>query len=158
MRLILAIFCLLAGTVFGLYRSAELKRRERLLAEIIQLLENMAVQIRYRALPLSELFNELQGSEFLERVGANCVRPKWREAWNAAAADFPELIEERDILVSIGNSLGSSDTAGQVAMLELNKELLTSRLAEASDTATKKGAMYRSVGVLAGLGLAIIIV
>ena len=147
------------GTAFGLYRSAELKRREKLLAEIIQLLENMAVQIRYRALPLGELFSELQGGIFLQHVGANIIRPlNHREAWNAAVAEFPELVEERDILISIGNSLGSSDTAGQVAMLELNKELLTARLAEAAEAATKKGAMYRSVGVLSGLGLAIIIV
>jgi stage III sporulation protein AB len=159
MRLILAIFCLLAGTAFGLYHSAELKRREKLLAEIIQLLENMAVQIRYRALPLGELFSELKGGEFLKAVGANIIHPlNHREAWNAAVAEFPELVEERDILISIGNSLGSSDTAGQVAMLELNKELLRARLAEASEAATKKGAMYRSVGVLSGLGLAIIVV
>jgi stage III sporulation protein AB len=158
MRLILAVFCLLAGTVIGLYRSAELKRRELLLAEIVQLLEKMAVQIRYRALPLGELFESLDGGEFLKTVEANAARLNRRDAWNSAAASFPELTEERDILVSIGNSLGNSDTAGQTAMLELNKELLTSRLAEAADAVTRKGAMYRSVGILTGLGIAIIIV
>jgi stage III sporulation protein AB len=146
------------GTGFGLYRSAELKRRERLLAEIIQLLENMAVQIRYRAVPLGELFESLNGGEFLARVGENCVGTlNYREAWNTAVSEFPELEAERDILLSVGNSLGSSDTAGQVAMLELNKELLTVRLAEAAETASRKGAMYRSVGFLSGLGAAIIV-
>lgn len=117
----------------------------------------MAVQIRYRALPLGELFETLNGGLFLGAVLENADINK-REAWNAAADEFPALKEEREILLSIGNSLGSSDTAGQIAMLELNKELLASRLAEASDAAARKSAMYRSVGILAGLGLAIIVV
>lgn len=156
------MFCLLAGTLGGLYRSAELKRRERLLAELIRLLESMAVQIRYRALPLAELFAELSvtvDSEFLQlTIDNGKLTMNWREAWNKTVSEFPELTGERDILVAVGNSLGNSDTAGQLAMLELNKELLTARLAEAADTASRKGTMYRSVGVLSGLGLAIIVV
>jgi len=143
-----------------LHRSAGLKRRETLLLEITQLLESMAVQIRYRALPLAELFGALNGGEFLEHVGAGFhARPdiNYREAWNEAVNFFPELSEEREILLSVGNSLGGSDTAGQIAMLELNKNLLQTRLGAASETAQKKGAMYRSVGLLTGLGLAIMV-
>jgi len=117
----------------------------------------MAVQIRYRALPLGELFGALCGGEFLDAVTESAALNK-REAWSAAADKFPALKEEREILMSIGSSLGNSDAAGQAAMLELNKELLSARLAEAADAAARKGAMYRSVGVLSGLGLAIIIV
>jgi len=132
-----------------------------LLLEITQLLESMAVQIRYRALPLAELFGALNGSEFLETVGAGFhARPNinYRDAWNNAVDSFSELAEEREILLSIGNSLGGSDVSGQIAMLELNKELLQKRLGAASETAQKKGAMYRSVGLLTGLGLAIMVI
>jgi len=119
----------------------------------------MAVQIRYRALPLGELFSELQGGEFLQLIMNNeQLTMNWREKWAEAVDSFPTLKGEREILLSIGNSLGNSDSAGQIAMLELNKELLSARLVEASDAASRKGAMYRSVGVLSGLGLAIIVV
>jgi stage III sporulation protein AB len=119
----------------------------------------MAVQIRYRALPLGELFASLQGGEFLQLImNKEQGTMNWREKWNAAIDELPVLKEDREILLSVGSSLGNSDTAGQLAMLELNKELLAGRLAEASDAAARKGAMYRSVGILSGLGLAIIVV
>jgi stage III sporulation protein AB len=119
----------------------------------------MAVQIRYRALPLGELFGSLQGGEFLQLIMNNEQGiMNWREKWCEAANELFKLEEDREILLSVGSSLGNSDTAGQTAMLELNRELLAGRLAEASEAAARKGAMYRSVGMLAGLGLAIIVV
>jgi len=143
----------------GLYRSAELKKRERLLSEIIHLLEQMAVQVRYRSLPLGELFVHFENNIYIGRVLEKAKEQNWRDAWNTAAKCFSELhSEDIKILINIGNALGGSDTAGQVAMLELNKNLLTARLKEASESTAKKGAMYRSVGFFSGLGLAIIVI
>lgn len=83
----------------------------------------------------------------------------WRGAWNEAADGFSELGDgDVELLMGVGNSLGNSDTAGQIAMLELNSELLKARFAEAAEEASRKGAMYRSVGLLTGLGLAIIVI
>jgi stage III sporulation protein AB len=160
--MVFAVFCVMAGAIFGLYRSAELKRRERLLTELTGLLESMAMQIRYRALPLGELFAALKGGgEFMNAVGAHTAHPSAmnpREAWNKAVTGLFANEEDRDILCAVGNALGGSDTAGQLAMLELNKELLTARLHEASEQSARTGKMYRSVGLLTGLGLAIIII
>ena len=165
MRVIFAVLCLLAGTAAGLYRSAMLKKRERLLAEIIGLLEQMSVQIKYRAPLLGELFmhfNESSAeaaSKFIREVLTRGNDLNWRGAWNEAADSFAELNDgDVEILTSIGNSLGNSDADGQTAMLELNRKLLELRLTEASENAAKKGAMYRSVGVLTGLGLAIVVI
>lgn len=163
-RMIFAIVCVMAGTVIGLYRSAELKKRERLLSEMVRLLEKMSVQIRYRALPLGDLFDTLKGDDFINAVleqskSETVQNPNWHDAWNNAVNGFPELDEgDKELLKSVGNSLGGSDTAGQTAMLELNRELLANRLRGASENFSKKGAMYRSVGLLTGLGLAVIII
>lgn len=163
MRIVLAIFFIIAGTAAGLYRSAELKKREILLAELLRLLEKMSAQIRYRALPLGDLFTELDsagGGKFINKVAEyanNGVNR--RGAWNEAVCDFGELDPgDREILLSVGNSLGGSDIAGQLSMLELSGELLAVRQREAAETSSRKGAVYRSVGLLAGLGLAIIVI
>ena len=160
MRVALAIFFITAGTAAGLYRSAELKKREALLSEIIRLLEKMAVQIRYRALPLGELFAEVNAGRFIEKVNRyNGSGVNWRGAWNEAVCDFSELTaEDREILLAVGNSLGQSDAEGQISMLEQERQLLCAHLKEAAESSAKKGAMYRSVGLLAGLGLAIIVI
>ena len=124
----------------------------------------MSAQIRYRALPLGDLFTELDsaggGGKFISKVAEyanNGVNR--RGAWNEAVCDFGELDPgDREILLSVGNSLGGSDIAGQLSMLELSGELLAVRQREAAETSSRKGAVYRSVGLLAGLGLAIIVI
>jgi stage III sporulation protein AB len=126
----------------------------------VGLLESMAVQIRYRELPLGDLFGVLSGGAFLQRTIDNSgfTMNNWRSAWNAAADELFTVDGDREILLSIGNALGGSDTAGQIAMLELNRELLQARLREAAEMSARKGAMYRSVGLLTGLGLAVIVI
>jgi len=127
--------------------------------EIMGLLEGMATQIRYRALPLGELFGVVKSDgEFIAAVTDKAAYQNWRGAWNAAAESFPELTDgDKEVLFAVGNALGGSDTAGQVAMLELNRELLSARLRDAAQNYSKKGIMYRSVGILSGLGLGIMV-
>jgi len=119
----------------------------------------MAVQIRYRALPLGELFEYYKDNRFIAAVLERAEGQNWRGAWNEAADGFPELNDgDVELLTAIGNALGTTDTAGQTAMLELHQNLLMTRLTEAAEASGRKGAMYRSVGVLTGLGLAIIVI
>jgi len=149
-----------AGAGIGLFRSAGLKKRERLLSEMIGLFENMAVQIRYRALPLQDLFNLYNNNEFILMVNNQMqISRNVRTAWKDAVCAFPEFDDgDKELLISVGGLLGNSDTDGQVAMLEMNKNLLGARLKEASENLVKKGAMYRSVGFLSGLALAVIVI
>jgi stage III sporulation protein AB len=122
----------------------------------------MAVQIKYRALPLRDLFSELSrtaGGSFLQLTMYYVqFTTNYREAWNKAASELFTVDEDRELLTSIGSSLGSSDTAGQAAMLERSRELLSARLREAAEISAKKGSMYRSVGLLTGLGIAIVVI
>ncbi|MCL2108462.1 MAG: stage III sporulation protein AB [Oscillospiraceae bacterium] len=161
MRVFLAVFFVIAGTAAGLAQGAKLKRREQLLSEVIRLLENLAVQIRYRALPLGEFFagSVSSNGRFTERITAHINSGvNWRGAWSEAVCDFAELDDgDREILAEVGSCLGGSDAAGQISMLELNKELLTARLKEATADSAKKAAMYRSVGLLSGLAIGIMV-
>ena len=131
--------------------------REESLRELTQVFREMALLIRYRALPVKELFFELSRYEFIRRVA------EWgetgRENWAAAADELSELGEqERGIVKSIGLSLGTSDIGGQLSMLEVNSQLLAKYVDEAHEQYMKKGKLYRSFGILAGLLAAILII
>lgn len=117
----------------------------------------MALLIRYRALPVKELFQELSRYEFIQRVS------EWggagRENWVSVANELTELEEsERGIVKSIGLSLGTSDINGQLSMLEMNSQLLAKQIEIAHEQYMKKGRLYRSVGILAGLFVAILVI
>ena len=51
-----------------------------------------------------------------------------------------------------------ADTDGQLSMLEMSKSLLQSRLEQAREDYSKKGRMYRSTGVLLGIGAAVTLI
>lgn len=131
------------------------------MAELVMLLDELMVQIRYRGDTIGVLLGECAaGSDFarlvLEETGDG---GDFRRGWRLAAESLLELsAEDREQVKNIGFRLGTTDAQGQISMLEMNKLILTRRANEAAAENAKKGRMYRSVGVLAGLGLAVMII
>jgi hypothetical protein len=147
----------------------------------------MALLIRCGALPVNELLNALSGYSFIKEVNiirneayivsheANKTNPgescsenlsgfdkpentDFRKDWFKAADRLYELEEsERSIIKSIGSFLGGSDIQGQLSMLEINSELLKRNGNEAREQYLKKGKLYRTFGLLAGLFAAVMI-
>jgi len=130
--------------------------REDSLRELTRVLQEMSLLIRHRALPVSDLFTEMSRYEFITKVGSAC---DFRDGWAKAADGLDELHEsERAIVRSVGMALGTSDVQGQISMLEVNARLLSQHGDEAHEEYRVKGKMYRSIGILAGLFMAILII
>jgi len=104
------------------------------------------------------LFTELSRYEFIRNVNKS-GSADFRRDWVVAAEHLTELEEaERSIIKSIGLSLGTSDIEGQLSMLEVNSQLLSDYGDEAHEQYMKKGKLYRTFGVLAGMFMAILII
>lgn len=113
----------------------------------------MALLIQYRALPVKDLFRELSHYEFIRKVSE-----LGRENRVTVINELTELEDsERSIVKSVMGALGTSDISAQLSMLEVNARLLEKQAEEAREQYAKKGKLYRSVGVLAGLFAAILI-
>jgi len=161
LKIITALFSIVAGTAAGLYFSYRLKKREESLNELTRALQEMALLIRYRTLPVNELFTELSRYEFIRNVGevSKTDGTDFRRGWVTATDQLAELENgERSIIKSVGLSLGTSDVEGQLSMLEVNAKLLEKYGNEAREQYMKKGKLYRSFGVLAGIFIAILII
>jgi len=118
----------------------------------------MTLLIRYRALPVKELFAELSRYDFIKTVEVS-ESGDFRESWGVAADSLTELdVGDRGIVKAVGLSLGNSDIEGQLSMLEANAALLKSNADQAAELYLKKGKMYRSFGMLGGLLTAIMII
>jgi stage III sporulation protein AB len=104
------------------------------------------------------LFTELARYEFIANV-SDFVGADFRGKWIIAADELTELSEnERAIVKSVGLSLGTSDIQGQLSMLDVNVQLLDKHCEQAGEQYIKKGKLYRSVGVLTGVLLAILLI
>lgn len=137
-----------------------------LLTLVGQMLEELSVQIRFRAATVYELLDYLSESvgelEFLCFARAElaagesfyCAWEKGLSLWqNTALHD-----EDRALLLSIGAKLGDSDVEGQLSTIELHKQHLSALLLIATEQRQKKGKLYRSMGVLGGVFIAIMLI
>ena len=135
----------------------------------IVMIEELSLQIRYRALPVYELASALESSKGLEPLRFIGTLSEHIEnerdfsiAWSNAidsSKDQTSLKEDDiKILISVGNELGKSDIDGQISTLSLYRDMLSRSLKSAIEEKHNKGKMYRNLGALIGVGIAIILI
>lgn len=162
MNILAAITAFILCTAYGMIRCTDLKKRSRLLSELKRLTVDFAVAIRFTSPTLDELAESCCGvfGDLLRCCRKNA--PDIRSAWAEAATQLSQCSfcgrEESEILFSLGRELGTCPTQGQLSLLELHETRLNSLCAQAEQAAHSKGKLYRSVGMLLGAGMAILII
>ena len=162
MKLLGAALLLGAGTLCGCSAAQQLDRRVQRLRLLRSLLLSMISELRsvlplipalLRTLAAQPAYADLH---FLQAAAADAEQFPvcWR---NAVSNDKKLPQDERSILQRVGEILGSCALEGQLAALELCLERITDMQREAEQCAAKKGSLYRSMGVLAGMFAVILI-
>ncbi len=157
MRLAAAALILLCCALEGARRSFSLKKRVDFLEEIVTMLTDFAIEIRFRAPTLDELLRKQTGA-FARAVETQTESGfDVREAWERACCTFSQKQEETALLRELGRSFGGSDSEGQLQLLELYTERF-SRLRESAEAEySRKGKALVRVGVLCGAAGAVLV-
>jgi stage III sporulation protein AB len=83
------------------------------------------------------------------------------DAWSSSIEQLKEVLslqrEDLDILQRFGDQLGSSDKEGQIKFIKLTLMQLHEEESKARELREKYERMYHSLGLLAGIALAIIL-
>ncbi len=79
----------------------------------------------------------------------------WRKSVNSDNTDICK--DTTEIIVNLSETLGRCDLDSQLAALEYGIVILESRLQDAREYAAKHKKLYRALGVLSGLAIAILI-
>lgn len=162
-----ALIC--ATSLIGFSMAADCSKRPRTLRELQALLQMLENEISYLSNLLSEAFYRIyEGSkseaavlfkaaaENLESSGVTAD-----QAWEDAVEDnFSKLSlnkEDKAVLVSFGKMLGNSDLEGQLNNIKLITSQLKLQELKAEEMKRKNEKMYRSLGVLSGLAIAILL-
>ena len=127
--------------------------------------EEMSTLIRYRAVRCKELMTELCGREaysgfdFLQKLDTELKGgTDISEAWKISARQARFITEsDREILLSTGEQLGTTDIDGQLSMLTLSAGLAEKNLMEAREESSRKGRMTLCVWVLCGIAAGIML-
>lgn len=154
---IVSIF--IASAMTGVIMATKLNERVKLLGEIRQASIQIRSDFEYRAPVLSECF-EKRGrffslvSELISREG---YLPD--DAVKKACCTFKQLKnEEKEILISFGENLGAEEICGQISNISWLIKELDEVIMRAKEEYSTKGKLYKSSGVLAGLGFAILLI
>lgn len=166
MRFIGAAMIFFAASAFGIYLSENIKRKIQRLETERKILGDVSVMIRWNALTLHEIAEELSQNksysdfDFIKNLMENLISTRsFPESWEKAVISDKSLCtEERKILLDVGAALGTTDKEGQLSSLEIF-DMRLKKIVEAEEEKYKiKGKMYRSLGVTAGAMIGIIII
>lgn len=166
-----AVLILFASTMFGFHQSLQLSRRPKQIRELIQALQRLETEIVYGFTPLSEAlqsagrpFSLVINSIFyeaaanLESEQGKSAEECWLQAMEAVWADTAMKSGEREVMDRLGCSLGVSDRDDQQKHIKLAISHLQAEEQKADAAQQRYAGMWKSLGLLAGALIVIILV
>lgn len=158
LRFFAALIALICCAAEGYRRGARLKIRMNFLGEIERMLSDFAIEIRCSALTVDELMR--RGNGRFAELFARCREDSGnaRSAWEAACGLLPQKDEETALLRELGRSLGTSDRAGQLRLLEMYSERISRLRTAAESDCSRKAQAVQRVGILCGIAAAVLII
>lgn len=164
MNIFLSGVTVLFGAATGIWFSKRLKERERFMSSVILLIKELTVQIKYTNTEIGEMLKHASQTETYQNLlfVTSCTNISengdFHPLWNDGVKKQPYLTStDRELLFALGDRLGETDLDGQLSFLELTCEMLKKQQEEAAENYRKKGRMYRSVGLLCGLAVGIMV-
>ncbi|MBP1560490.1 MAG: stage III sporulation protein AB [Oscillospiraceae bacterium] len=157
---------IIVTTLTGSYFSYMLKSRVIMLKKLNYMLEEIMTLLRFSSATVYEIRDALcldprfSDLDFLQSISSeNGV--SFQENWCSAVKSCPLAgLKQGDtaLLADIGRKLGTSDLDGQTGTLKLQQAELSSLISAAETEHAKKAKLYRSLGVLSGAFISIMLV
>lgn len=169
-KIIGSIFVIFSSAGIGYILGKDFSKRVIQLKQLRMSLQMLETEITYSSTPLPyafEIISQKCGSPVKEIFKAVSDKLKGRhystvgEAFEKALLDCNNMTcykkEDMEILKSFANSLGSSDREGQIKSFNLVIKQLEGQENIAEESRAKNEKMYKSLGLLSGLAIAIIL-
>lgn len=152
----------------GFAIAAGKRREERLLFQLMEVLQFMEADLRFRLTPLPELCRMAAGEEkgILHTVFLNLYRelscqklPDAGSCMYAALRRSGEIpARVRRLLVQLGHTLGRFDLPGQLQGIQAVRKRCEESLASIQKNRDDRLRSYQTLGICAGAALAIILI
>lgn len=164
LKLMGAVLVLFAGAMLGFYQSWRLASRPKQIRGLIHALQVLETEMVYALTPLPEALWKISRkaavpiSGFFEQVSDRVKREEGitlQEAWEITVLDYWKQTAmkeaEREIASQLGRTLGISDREDQLKHLHLAIHELQGEEMTAIDEQKRYEKMWKSLGILAGV-------
>lgn len=160
------LLIVISGAVSGVIASSRLREQARTANLLRSMMIRVAVLVRYNSLNVYEIISTLRGDNSFSELGFLQYIPieyisgeDFSAEWSKAVEGDSSLgDEEKSVLKSFGSTFGTTDANGQLTLIETTAEELKRICDVRESDYSRKGKLYRSVGMLVGVmtGIALI--
>ncbi len=165
-RLFILAMIIVTSSIIGILFSKKYANREKEIKEMKNALNMFATKIKftYELIPnvFMEIANKIGGNvgNIFDRAANRMKEVPAGEAWVQALQETKCNLNQEDISVmqNLGRLLGQTDLDGQISEIEVVNDFLTAQLENASEERRKNEKMYRTLGLVTGLTIAIILI
>ena len=166
MKLAGAFFIVIGSTLFGKMYANTFKERVEFLVDFNKRLEILKNEIGFMKGILSDTLakaGEFEGKskEFFKTVLENLEDMEAGMAWNSACkvklAEMSLTKEDCEVIKTLGRLLGVSDVEGQLANIESISGQIDMLIDAAEAERKKNEPLFKSIGPIAGVGTAILL-
>lgn len=154
------------SSYIGIIISNKYKNRVYELKEIKKALSIFETKIKYTYEPIPDIFKEISKNlkpnigQIFENASIKMENNTAKYAFNQAIEESSSSMNKEDLEVIKGLSklLGKTDIDGQVNQIVLTNKFIDAQIEKAQIEYEKNAKMYRTLGVISGLALIIILV
>lgn len=164
-----AIILVIATTCIGLYFSIRFEKRPKHIRQLESALQLLEAEITYSQTPLQLAFQTISRqlpypiSHFFQSLSEAMLKQEidFNVIWNEKSEELRKMTSlkknEIEVLKQFGNSLGQHDFIQQQKQIRLALTHLDRELEEARDESYKYSNLARSLGVLTGIFIVLLL-
>ena len=165
MKLLIYTCIFLVCSAIGLIKSQTYTYRVEELKEFKNALNMFKTKISFTFEPIPDIFSQISGivstniSSIFRIASYNMQFFPAGDAWNKAMdTDILNInLEDKKILKDLSKLLGKTDITGQLNQIELTTDFLEEQIKKAEEQRNKSEKMYRTIGMLIGMAIVIIL-
>jgi len=155
---------LLICSYLGIIKSKTFEDRVLELTKFQNALVMFKTKIEFTHEPIKSIFAEISKVIYKDEENIflyttknqNNICNSWNDGADKIKKDFTK--EDIGIIKMMGKLLGKTDIDGQVNEIELTKSLIEKQIEKAEFEKAKNSKLYKTIGVVCGIGICIILI
>ena len=158
------IFIIIICSYIGIIKAKKFETRLIELKKFQNALTMFKTKIEFTYEPIKNIFEEISKIIYLEEKNIFKLviesEDEINQAWKISVDEFHEVFnkEDIDVIKMFGKLLGKTDIEGQVSEILLTQNLIEKQIEKAEYEKSKNSKLYKSMVVICGLGICIILV
>ncbi len=165
LKIIIYSCIFLSSSAIGVLISRKYEERVNELKEFKNALNMFKTKIKFTYEPIPEIFEQISSQiesntgKIFKLASSNMEVLTAGDAWSLAVdTDILSINQEdKNILKNLSKLLGQTDVEGQINQIELTAKFLDEQIVKAEQERIKCEKMYRTLGMVIGLAIVIIL-